>query len=124
MKIFVLLLSTSLSLFGSQVLLADDRPGHFKGKPSENLDQAMQNLAEYNQKLKTVLSNKLTPQAMAEIHQLTYTLENALNKIDSEIEQIKETLEHVHVGSESMNYDEVKQSGKAYIEQATKLVKP
>ncbi len=102
---------------------ADDRPDHFKGKPADTLEQAVANFTEYNTKLKALLSAELTPQAMAEIHQLTYTLEVALEKIHSETGKLKDTLEQLHIASERMDTTSAKQSGDSYIKTAQTLVK-
>lgn len=102
---------------------ADDRPDHFTGKPADTLEQAVTNFTEYNAKLKALLSAELTPQAMAEIHQLTYTLEVALQKIHSETGKLKDTLEQVHIASERMDTATAKQSGDNYIRTAQTLVK-
>ncbi|WP_233340202.1 DUF6746 family protein [Pseudidiomarina tainanensis] len=99
-----------------------ERPDHYKGKPSENLTQALNNLREYNKLLNTELSGELTPQKMAEIHQLTYTLERALERLDDEIDEMKDVLEEVHLGSERMELDRVKKNGAKYLEASNKIV--
>jgi hypothetical protein len=103
--------------------MADERPDHFKGKPADTLQQAVSNFSEYNQKLKNLLAAELTPQSMAEIHQLTYTIEVALEKIHTETGKLKVTLEDVHIASEHLDMATAKRSGDAYIEAAQTLVK-
>lgn len=113
----------SLSLLSTPLLASDDkRPDHFEGKKSETLEQALDNLREYNQKLAAVMQGELTPQKMAEIHQLTYTLEEALQKLDDEVETLQDVLEEVHLGSERMDFDNVKSNGKKYLENSGKIV--
>ena len=59
-----------------------ERPDHFKGEPADTLQQAVTNLSEYNARFDKLLAeDELTPMDMHEVHQLTYTLENALQKI-------------------------------------------
>ncbi|MDT7525066.1 MAG: DUF6746 family protein [Pseudidiomarina maritima] len=101
---------------------SDDRPDHFKGKPSENLEQALDNLREYNKKLAEVLNGELTPQKMGEIHQLTYTLEVALQRLETEVDDLQDVLEEVHKGSEHMDFDKVKKNGKQYLQTSGKIV--
>lgn len=102
---------------------ADDRVDHFKGEPSKTLDQALANLAAYNEKLSAVIGNEtLTPQQMHEVHVLTYTLENAVARIDDELEEIAENLEAVHKASEHADPATVKARGKLYLEASGKLV--
>ena len=116
----VLLLSSVLL---SIQLSASERPDHYKGKAADTLQQAVANFSEYNQKLNTLLQGELTPLAMAEIHQLTYTLEVALEKIHSETGKLKDTLEQLHIASERMDTATAKQSGDNYIKTAQTLVK-
>ena len=115
------LLATACLL--TSIAQADERPDHFKGKAADTLEQAVANFSEYNQKLNTLLQAELTPLAMAEIHQLTYTLEVALEKIHSETGKLKDTLEEVHIASEHMDVAAAKRSGDAYIKAAQTLVK-
>lgn len=128
MKLFTQLAVSGLALVSLSVAaapLSEERPDHFEGKSSETLEQAMSNLAEYNAKLSDMLtSGELTPRQMADIHQLTYTLEEALAKLKDEVETMQEQVETVHLGSEQMKFDDVKQTGQDYLEKAAKIVKP
>lgn len=110
-------------ILGSQSVLAQDRFDHYEGEPARSLEQALKNFAEYNAKLESVLQRELTPEDMAEIHQLTYTLENALERISIELEQLAETLEEVHLGSERLEYDGVREAARLYLETARKIEK-
>lgn len=118
--LFVAVLVATTSAF----VLADDRPDHYQGKPAETLEQAMANFAEYNQKLADILGKKeLQAADMHKVHELTYTLENALEKIRDELEELAETLEDIHVASEHANIADVKKHGTVYLETARKIVK-
>src|SRR5690554_1189516 len=101
----------------------DDRISHYKGEASPTLEAAVKNLTEFNQKLEAILaSDDMDIRKLAEIHQLTYTLENALERLDEELEAIEETLEEVHVGSETGKFDQVRSAGKEYLEHVRKLL--
>lgn len=101
---------------------AEDRPDHFKGKPADTLEQALANFNEYNIKLAKIIAQKeLSAGDMHEVHQLTYTLENALQKIQEEYAQLAEVLEDVHVASESANITTVKSQGKAYLDTSSRI---
>ncbi len=101
----------------------DNRISHYKGEPSPTLEVAVKNLTEFNQKLEAILaSDDMDIRKLAEIHQLTYTLENALERLDEELEAIAETLEEVHVGSETGKFDQVRSAGKEYLEHVRKLL--
>ena len=104
--------------------MADEqRPDHFKGKKAANLTEAIELFRSNNQKLQQLMQGELNAEAMVEIHQLTYTLENALEKIHSETTELKAVLEDVHLGSENMDFAKVKQQAKRYLDTATTLVK-
>lgn len=120
-----LLFATVVGLFtlSSQPLLASERPAHFKGEAIANTQQALAMLAEANAKLTTILAGELNPTTMTEVHQLTYTLENALALIPAADAEIKEVLEEVHLGSETMDADRVRDNGQYYLQLAKKLTK-
>ncbi len=103
--------------------LASERLAHFKGVPSTSLEQAVTHLADYNQRLADTLAQELTSERMAEVHMLSYTLENALKKIDEELELIAATLEEVHIASETADPQTVKTQGARYLDAARTLVK-
>lgn len=102
----------------------EQRYEHFKGQPAKTLDQAMFNLANFNAKLAQLMADgELTAEDMATVHQLSYTLENALQKLDEEVDTLQEVLEEVHIASETLDYDTVKKQGRIYLETSAKIVK-
>ncbi|WP_029654101.1 DUF6746 family protein [Marinobacter daepoensis] len=118
-----LILSVAALMFSLPLAAeADDDYKHFKGEPSQTLEQAVANLSTYNRRLETALSGELTPEAMNEVHQLTYTLENALGKLDDELEDIAERLEKVHKASERADPGTVKRQGSVYLEKSRVLL--
>ncbi|MGQ0792801.1 MAG: DUF6746 family protein [Deltaproteobacteria bacterium] len=121
-KIFALLM-----LFASftAISAADgERPDHFKGKPAETLKQAVANFSEGNSKLAAILSkSKLAPDDIIMVHELTYTLENALEKINNEFAALADTLESLHLASEKADYNAAKKHGAAYLKTAQTVVK-
>lgn len=100
---------------------ADERTHHFKGLPSPDLATAVKNFNEYNQLLATHLNNELTPRTLAEIHQLTYTLEIALKKIGAEVAVLTDVLEEVHVASETADPEKLAEEGKKYMQVVQEL---
>lgn len=111
-------------LFFALILLASlsVNAGHYEGKAAPTLDAALLNIAEYNQKLAQLLDKqKLSLAELNEVHQLSYTLENALERLDSEIEQIEELLEQVHKASEHADAATVKAAGAQYLERTQPL---
>ena len=109
----------------SAVSWADsDRPAHAKGEPAETLQQAVTNLSEYNTKLEALLTrDELNAQDMHEVHMITYTLENALQKIQADLAESAEVLEEVHIASETGKPEIVKEKGQAYLQTTRTLVK-
>lgn len=113
---------TATLLSGGAAWATDSRPQHFKGVESADLASAMKNLAEYNQRLSTLFENKtLTPEDLVVVHRLTYTLENALDRISVEVDALAETLELVHVASETAQAETVRKEGVKYLEMANEL---
>ncbi|TDY02623.1 DUF6746 family protein [Thiohalophilus thiocyanatoxydans] len=102
---------------------ADDEPEHFEGEPSRTLEEALNNLSVYNKKLEKLLDSGMTPEKMGEVHQLTYTLENALKRIEDEVDDLAETLEEVHLASERAEDDTVMEKGKIYLDGSGKLIR-
>jgi len=96
---------------------ADQQVQHYEAKPSETLEQAVKNFSEYNQKLSEILAkDEITAQDMDRIHQLTYTLEVALAKINEDMQQLPATLETLHLASEALNKAKVRGVGDVYLE--------
>lgn len=124
-RVFSTLALTSALLFADVGIASEEahRPDHFKGLEAATLEAAVANLTSYNQKLKQRLEGELTPVDMAAIHQLTYTLENALETISNEVKNIADLLEEVHVASETMDVNTAKKSGSRYLQESQYLTK-
>lgn len=122
---FTVALTTALlcATFATSSLADQPRPDHFKGQQAANLGEAVELFRQSNVTLQKLIAGELTPAVMVEIHQLTYTLENALEKIHTETTQLKDVLEEVHLGSEQMDFAKVEQQAKLYLETATTLIK-
>lgn len=115
------LLVASLGL--SVPALADDRPGHYEGEPAETLEQAVANFSEYNTRLEGILDqDELNSADLHEVHQLTYTLENALGKLREEMEELAEVLEQVHLASENADAATVMSRGRLYLETSRQVI--
>lgn len=121
-------LTNSLILTGAlviaQPLFAEQRFDHFEGKPSPSLPAALSNLAEYNAQLAALLEqDTLSAEDLHRVHQLTYTLENALEKLASEGVRLADLLEEVHLASERGDKNTVATSGKAYLQGSAPLTR-
>lgn len=123
MKKLVMVLAVVL-LGYSALATAEEQSGHFKGKPSETLEAALSNFTEYNDKLSAILKqDKLSPVDMQHIHELTYTLENALEKINASMLELAVLLEAVHVGSESGDTAATQAEGARYLDMARQIIR-
>jgi hypothetical protein len=119
----VLLLTTTL-LLATTALATDerDRPAHFKGTPSETLEAAVTNFRQSSQRLATLTQQDLSQEQVLEVHEITYTLENAIARMQKELEQVAEALEQVHLASEQQDGVKVRALAPAYLEAARPLM--
>lgn len=124
MKFTALFSASLLALWLVVPAFAEQRPDHYQGKAAETIEDAVANFREYNNRL-AALVNKgaLSDQDLSRIHEMTYTLENALEKIREELEDLADVLEEVHVASETADADRVKSRGRAYLETAGQIVR-
>ena len=123
MKLLLNLLSTLLLAGAAGNLLADDRVDHFEGEPAATLEQAVANFSDYNARLAEVLArDELTAADLVTVHELTYTLENALGKINAELATLSETLEALHLASEALDYEGARARGREYLDTATRVI--
>ena len=102
---------------------AGERYEHFKGKAAKTLPDAVRNFSEYNAKLDAVLKGKVDDEAMHEVHELSYTLENALARINPELAALTDQLEAVHQASERLDRDAVLRHGRDYLAVSRQIVK-
>jgi hypothetical protein len=111
---------TSLSL---GVANAEERYDHFKGLPAETLETAVQNFSEYNNRLAAIVAkDELTASDLATVHELTYTLENALERISGELAVLADLLEEVHVASEAADAASTVETGRTYLGTAQTVI--
>lgn len=122
-KLFIFAAMATTVSFSMPAFSDDDRVEHYKGEPSKSLEEAVSNFSIYNHKLEQVLAGELTPEAMADVHKLTYTLENALGKINEEFADVADTLEEIHQASEHADPEGVKSNGKAYLDTARTVIR-
>ncbi len=115
--------ATLIAVFGLAPAVATEEIDHYEAKPSRTLEEAVANFIEYNAKLAAIMAREdLTVADMEEIHQLTYTLEVALAKINDVMQALPVTLEELHLASESHNVAKVRGVGSVYLENAQTAV--
>lgn len=101
--------------------IAMDDDDHFEGLPAETLDDALTNLRAGLPELHAALGGELDELAMNDIHELTYTLENAMARLRLEIIALEAELEALHLASERWDAGAVRTHGATYLEGASKL---
>jgi len=80
-------------------------------------------LSETSEQTENVEKDTLIPEDLHRVHELTYTLEDALEKLGNEQARLAELLEEVHVASEHADGDTVKASGRAYLRGSAPLTR-
>ncbi|NLG59257.1 MAG: hypothetical protein GX538_03725 [Gammaproteobacteria bacterium] len=96
------------------------RISHYSGEPADSTAQALANLAEYNAQLQALLAADEVE--LHTVHELTYTLENALQRLQADLAEAAEALEEVHLASEAADAETVKARGADYLEVTRPLV--
>ncbi len=95
---------------------ADEKYNHFPSLDSPDTATALCNLAKFNEKLKVIETKKsMTAEDMVKVHELTYTLENAVIRLQKDLDTIAVDLEKVHKASEVLAEKTIKQSGEDYL---------
>jgi mannitol-1-phosphate/altronate dehydrogenase len=96
---------------------------HYRAEKAETLEQAVKNFSEYNAQVAKVLEKaELSPDDVEEIHEATYTLEEALDRIEEGMEELEEQLETLHRASEAHQEAEVRETAKAYLTTAGQII--
>lgn len=91
-------------------------PRHFAGKSAESWDQAIVHLREGKVTLAELVGREpLGPEDLHRVHELTYTLENAVERMRGELATLAETLEEVHIASETGDTATVARQGRRFI---------
>jgi hypothetical protein len=107
----------------AHISYASERPDHYKGRESTTLEQARTHFAEANAELAKLLAQQeLDLNDLAQVHELSYTMENALERISAEVAQMAIELEAVHVASEHADVQTVRMQGERYLARARKLL--
>ena len=90
---------------------ADERPEHYDGVPAPTLEVALANLREA-----LLESGELSAEDLHHVHRLSYTLENALERLRGELATAADDLEALHLASETAEPEVVRRRGEAYLQ--------
>ncbi len=121
MRIYLLPLTLTAALM-SPAMAGTGNVSHYQTKAADSHEQAVANFKEYNGRLEALLAGELDGSDLAQVHELTYTLENALEKMRAEASEMAVALEEVHLASERADTDAVRKHGKAYLGAAKTLI--
>ncbi|WEJ62437.1 DUF6746 family protein [Thiomicrorhabdus lithotrophica] len=120
-KLFKLTIVGALLSMNTFVFASES--SHFKGGKVENLSEAVQAFSEQNKKFAAIIEKgSIELKEMGDIHQMTYSMENALRKIKAEVAEMEVLLEEVHEASEHGEKQKVLKEGQKYLEKAQTLV--
>ncbi len=99
-----------------------ERPDHFEGQASETLAEALDNFVASNAQVADILAQDDISQAdLVRIHELTYTLENALERIDDEYDALEDQLEELHLASEGADIAKARELAETYLHNAERF---
>ncbi|MCC5862867.1 MAG: hypothetical protein JJT93_13280 [Gammaproteobacteria bacterium] len=102
---------------------AETMPSHYQGLAADSLQAALTHLQSHNSQLAALLAQEtLDARDLDTIHRLTYTLENAIARLSLEVVEIAEILEEVHVASEDVDANTVRERGQVYLERTAPLL--
>lgn len=116
-----------LTLFGTLAPTAfgDEDFDHFASLEAPNTTVAVCNLNRFNNKLQAIVEKaELSAEDMVKVHELTYTLENAVQRLQQNLVDIAVDLEKTHKASEALKQDDVRMAGNAYLDTLNLLLKP
>lgn len=93
-----------------------------EGQPIETLKQAVDALALNNDLLEVLLDKpEMTESDLAIIQRLTETIENALHKVDEELDIMIEQVLEVRAGADGQEHERIRDSGQDYLQRIKML---
>ncbi|MEQ9012680.1 DUF6746 family protein [Algiphilus sp.] len=120
----LLALALSTAVWTAPALADEDRPQHFDAIEPKSLQEALSYFTVYSEALEALLDkDQLSGADMTRIHEMSYTLENALGKMRDELANTAEALEAVHLASERVDEDTVRRQGTAFLKAARQFSK-
>lgn len=99
-----------------QTVNAEEKANHFPSLESPDVHTALCNIQAYNEKITAITSKpEMTALDMVKVHELTYTLERAVNFLKATLENVSVNLEEVHKASEVLDQNTIKMYGQKYL---------
>jgi small-conductance mechanosensitive channel len=114
-----------ISLLLTAQVFAESKNQHFASLASPDIQTAKCNIQTYNEKLDALTQKSdITTLDMVKIHELTYTLEDALKRLSKDLATAAAELEKAHLASESMNKEVVSKAASEYSKLTRALIAP
>ncbi|MFP4274329.1 MAG: DUF6746 family protein [Paracoccaceae bacterium] len=99
-----------------------DEVDHYAAEKAETLAEAVALFNDYNARLAALLAEPdLDVTGMEQVHEYTYTLEEALAQINAAMADLPATLEEVHLASEGDDPDALRAVAAPYLATALTL---
>ncbi len=116
-----LMVVTALLTLSTTIADDKDRVDHFKGIEASSVHEARELLKTYNDKLRA-LQNKETMVVtdLGEIHLMTYTLENQIAYLVADLKKMADSLEELHLTSETGDIAKTAEKLDSYLKHARK----
>lgn len=101
---------------------AEESVDHYAADAPGSFAEAVEQFTRHNAKISEILERKpLTVADMEEIHEITYTLEVALARINADMAALPSALEDVHLASEGDDPDRLRALSGVYLDTALGL---
>ena len=118
----VFVTALALGLVAATASSASDRVEHYEARSAATLEEAVAIFVEFSDALKTVLEREPLEAADLEaVHEITYTLENALERMRGDLAELADIVEALHLASEDHDEAATREQGAAYLEIARTL---
>lgn len=123
MKAALTVLGLICALTVPGIAAAEERIDHYDAREAASLEEAVANFSTYNDRLAGILDKgDLSDSDLESVHELTYTLENALERIREDLDDLAETLEALHVVSEEHDAAATRRHGADYLKAARTVI--
>ena len=87
------------------------------------LSSAVASFPEDNKRLEAALGQELTAERLKEIYEISYRLQGSLSTINMRMDELADTLEELHIESESANAEAVSEYGASYLGVARSVIR-
>lgn len=101
---------------------AAQEPPQGASRSEPSLQSAMGRFAQDHQEMRDLLSREIIHADLADVHNLTYSLQGSLAQIETQIQALQRALEEVQLATERGEQITAKQEGLEFLDQAQPLI--